>query len=233
MSVTTQQAIVQTLRERVLSGELAPGERLVELQLAEKLGVSRTPLRLALSVLATEGLVERSAGRGFAVRRFTVTDVLDAIDVRGVLEGLAAKSIAEHGLTDQLAQSLDALLAEGDRLFAQAALSDEDAAHYAELNGRFHALIVDAAGNQALRTALQLNDRIPFVSPATVVFDRDAKERQRQMLAFAHRQHHSIVSALKSGEGARAEALMKEHTNISKESLNLSGKKLHPLMFVA
>lgn len=233
MSVTTQQTIVQTLRERVLSGELAPGERLVELQLAEKLGVSRTPLRHALSVLATEGLLERSTGRGFEVRSFTVSDVLNAIDVRGVLEGLAAKSVAEHGISEQLAHALDAVLAEGDHLFAKPAMSNEDAVAYAELNGRFHALIVQAAGNQALSTALQLNDRIPFVAPGTVVFDKDAKERQRQMLAFAHRQHHSIVAALKSGQGARAEALMKEHTNISKESLNLSGKKLHPLMFPA
>ncbi|GLU34163.1 GntR family transcriptional regulator [Trinickia caryophylli] len=229
MALTTQQAIVQTLRERVLSGELAPGERLVELQLAERLGVSRTPLRLALSVLATEGLLERSSARGFTVRRFSVRDILNAIDVRGVLEGLAARTLAERGFSAELADRLDALLEEGDRLFAggAAALTETN---YADLNGRFHALIVEQATNQALSTALLLNDRIPFVSPATVVFDKDAKEKQFQTLMFAHRQHHSIVAALKAGEGARVEALMKEHTNISKESLNFPGRRLHPVM---
>ena len=64
MNETTQQTIVQALRTRILSGELEPGERLVEAQLAERLGISRTPLRYALSVLATEGLVERSGARG-------------------------------------------------------------------------------------------------------------------------------------------------------------------------
>ncbi|MFP3608218.1 GntR family transcriptional regulator, partial [Paraburkholderia sp. SIMBA_053] len=79
--------IVQTLREKILAGELAPGQRLVEAQLAQWLGVSRTPLRYALSVLASEALLERSGARGFVVRRFSVRDVLNAIDVRGVLEG--------------------------------------------------------------------------------------------------------------------------------------------------
>ena len=72
MNETTQQAIVQTLREKILAGELAPGQRLVEAQLAQWLGVSRTPLRYALSVLASEALLERSGARGFVVRRFSV-----------------------------------------------------------------------------------------------------------------------------------------------------------------
>ncbi|WP_262421309.1 FCD domain-containing protein [Paraburkholderia sp. UCT31] len=103
----------------------------------------------------------------------------------------------------------------------------ENDVRYAQMNGRFHALIVDAAQNQAVTAALSLNDKVPFVSPFTIAFDESARERQFMMLMYAHRQHHAIVDALKKGEGARVDALMKEHTHISKESLNLSLPSLH------
>lgn len=222
MNETTQQAIVQTLREKILSGDLAPGQRLVEAQLSQWLGVSRTPLRYALSVLASEALLERSGARGYVVRRFSVRDVLNAIDVRGVLEGLAARTVAEKGVSPALAASLNACLREGDEIFNAGALTPGDDMRYAAMNGRFHALIIDAAQNAAITAALSLNDKIPFVAPSTIAFDDSARERQFAMLMYAHRQHHAIVGALINGEGARVDALMKEHTHISKESLNLS-----------
>ncbi|MBC8729862.1 GntR family transcriptional regulator [Paraburkholderia sp. UCT2] len=221
MNETTQQAIVQTVREKILSGELSPGQRLVEAQLAQWLGVSRTPLRYALSVLSSEGLLDRSGSRGYVVRRFSVRDV------RGVLEGLAARSVAENGVSPALAAALDDCLREGDAIFEQKHLQPGDDVRYAQMNGRFHALIVDAAQNQAVTAALSLNDKVPFVSPFTIAFDESTRERQFMMLMYAHRQHHAIVDALKKGEGARVDALMKEHTHISKESLNLSLPSLH------
>ena len=84
------------LRQLLFEGEIAPGERLVELALVERLGVSRTPLRLALTTLEHEGLVESLPGGGFAVRTFSRTEVDDAIEVRGVLEGTAARFAAER-----------------------------------------------------------------------------------------------------------------------------------------
>jgi GntR family transcriptional regulator of vanillate catabolism len=227
MNETTQQAIVQTLREKILAGELSPGQRLVEAQLAQWLGVSRTPLRYALSVLSAEGLLDRSGARGYVVRRFSVRDVLDAIDVRGVLEGLAARAVAEKGVGATLAAALDDCLRDGDDLFNQRHLKPGDDVRYAQMNGRFHGLIVDAAQNMAVAAALRLNDKVPFVSPFTIAFDDAAREHQFMMLMYAHRQHHAIVDALKKGEGARVDALMREHTHISKESLNLSLPSLH------
>ncbi|WP_347557316.1 GntR family transcriptional regulator [Robbsia sp. KACC 23696] len=222
MNETTQQALVQSLREQILSGALTPGQRLVEAQLSEALGVSRTPLRYALSVLASEGLLEKTGARGFGVRQFSVRDVLDGIDVRGTLEGLAARTLAERGLSGTLLAQLEDCLAEGDALFHAKQMQRGDDLRYAALNGRFHALITHAAGNLAVNAALSLNNKIPFVSPGTVAFDAAARERQFAMLSYAHRQHHAIVDALKNGEGSRVEALMKEHTQISKQSLNLT-----------
>src|SRR5437762_2259806 len=84
------------LREMLFKGEFQRGERLSELPLVARLGVSRTPIRLALERLAHEGLLETSRSGGFVVREFTIDAVWDAIDVRGVLEGTAARLAAER-----------------------------------------------------------------------------------------------------------------------------------------
>src|SRR5678816_329141 len=84
------------LREMILRGDFQPGERLSELSLVARLSISRTPIRLALERLAHEGLLEPSASGGFVARNFTIEDVWDAIEVRGVLEGTAARLAAER-----------------------------------------------------------------------------------------------------------------------------------------
>src|SRR5215218_10502661 len=93
----TDRALLQ-LREMLLEGEFKPGERLAELQLVERLGVSRTPVRLALASLEHEGLVQALDGGGYVVREFTRRDIDDAIELRGVLEGTAARLAAERGV---------------------------------------------------------------------------------------------------------------------------------------
>src|SRR5256886_4483475 len=98
-------AIVR-IREMILRGELGPGERVAEAPLAELLGMSRTPVRQALPVLAQEGLLTEHQTRGYVVRGFSTADVLDAIDLRGVLEGLAARRVAERGASRTLLQAL-------------------------------------------------------------------------------------------------------------------------------
>ena len=84
------------LREMLFKGEFQRGERLTELALVARLGVSRTPIRFALERLAQEGLLEASRSGGYVVREFTVSAVWDAIEVRGVLEGTAARPAAER-----------------------------------------------------------------------------------------------------------------------------------------
>src|SRR5437588_7318449 len=84
------------LREMLFKGEFQRGERLSELPLVARLGVSRTPIRLALQRLSHEGLLEASRSGGFVVRQFTVDAVWDALEVRGVLEGTAARLAAER-----------------------------------------------------------------------------------------------------------------------------------------
>ena len=205
----------------ILRGELGPGERVAEAPLAELLGMSRTPVRQALPVLAQEGLLAEHQTRGYVVRGFSTADVLDAIDLRGVLEGLAARRVAERGVSRTLLQALRVCLAEGDQILAEGHVADKFEALYVDMNVRFHQLIVAECRSPIIQQALERNARIPFAGPQALALDKTSLERMYDTMAYAHRQHHCIVSALERGESSRVEALMREHTNPVKENLNI------------
>ena len=220
--------VIVRIREMILHGELAPGERVREVELANKLGVSRTPVRESLPILAQEGVLTQLDTRGFVVRAFTPQEIMDAIDVRGVLEGLAACMLAEQGVPRRLIQSLHECLREGDEIFAKRHLVESDEARYGEMNKHFHDLIVQGAGSKVIADAIERNGRIPFAAAHAIAFDRVNLAAQYDMLSFAHRQHHRIVQALENGEGARVAALMFEHAYITKSSINISRTSFRP-----
>jgi len=205
----------------ILRGELGAGARVAEAPLAELLGMSRTPVRQALPVLAQEGLLTQHVTRGYVVRGLSKADILDAIDLRGVLEGMAARRIAEMGASRALLQALRVCLAEGDQILAEGHVADKAEALYVDMNVRFHQLIVGECRSAIIQQALERNARIPFAGPQALAVDKTSLERMHETLAYAHRQHHYIVSAIEHGEGSRVEALMREHTNPVKENLNI------------
>ena len=228
--VSTQlaEAIVR-LREMILRAELVPGQRVAEAPVAEQLGMSRTPVRQALPLLAQEGLLTEHGKRGYVVRAFTPRDVLDAIDIRGVLEGLAARRVAERGTSKAFVRELRACLQDGDALLRKRSIEASDEAPYAEMNVRFHGLILREAGSLILSETLERNTRVPFAGPQALAFDKTNLEQMYNMIYHAHRQHHAIVDALERGESGRAEALMREHSNAAKESLNIAGFHAAPV----
>ena len=122
--------VLMQLRDLILRGDFAPGSRLAEQQLAERLATSRTPVRAALVTLEQEGLVEANDTVGYVVRQFTAQEVADAIAVRGHLEGMAARLVAEHGLSRQLARELQSCLDEGDAALAPKALKVDEYVRY-------------------------------------------------------------------------------------------------------
>src|SRR5687767_8969747 len=134
------------MRELVLRGELRPGERVSELQMVERLGVSRTPVRMALVRLEEEGLLEAIPSGGFSVKAFTEREVFEAIEIRGTLEGLAARLAAERGVgrneLQTAAEYLDAL----DEVVRADDFETDGISRYIELNAQFHALLIDFAG---------------------------------------------------------------------------------------
>ena len=229
MSTHLTQAIVR-IREMILRGELAPGQRVAEAPLAELLGVSRTPVRQALPLLAQEGLLTEHDTRGFVVRAFTAADVLDAIDVRARLEGLAARRVAERGASRAFLRELRDCLADGEAVLGKRHVVESDEAGYADMNQRFHTLILSEAGSPILADAIERNNRVPFAGPQALAFDRGQLDRMYDQLRYAHHQHYSLVEAFEQGQGARAEALMREHAHVVEESINLAALPVAPVI---
>jgi GntR family transcriptional regulator of vanillate catabolism len=206
---------VMRLRELILKGNFQAGERISELPLVALLGVSRTPIRLALERLAHEGLLEPYPTGGFIVRAFTVDDLWDAIDVRGALEGTAARLAAERFVD---ASELDALRKIQDEMDGFAGPT-VDLTRYYELNEAFHAEIVRLSKSPMIRLMLDRLFCLPFASPSAIVgsphhfSDADIKFRTGQ------EHHHLLIQAISNRRGSFAESLAREHANLTRTLL--------------
>jgi GntR family transcriptional regulator of vanillate catabolism len=207
------------LRELILSGEFEPGERMSELPLVERLGVSRTPLRLALATLEHEGLLRSLSGGGYAVRAFTQADMRDAVELRGVLEGTAARFAAERGATRREIRSLRTINAQIEPLLALADYESFEA--YMDLNERFHARMLDIARSPLLDRALDGILSLPFGGVNAMVLTEAELPESRQILVIAHRHHQGLIEAIEGRQGARAEALAREHARIALTNLEI------------
>lgn len=207
------------LRELLLEGEFAPGTRMSELPLVKRLGVSRTPLRLALSTLAHEGLLELVPGGGYAVRGFTRADIDDAIELRGVLEGTAARFAAERGVPEEQL----AVMHECNELIQDVVhAADYDSfVRYVDLNERFHAALVEAAESSVLARALAGVVSLPFASSSAFVLAEAELPESREILVVAHHHHSELVGAIERHEGARAESIGREHARLASRNLDI------------
>jgi GntR family transcriptional regulator of vanillate catabolism len=211
--------LLNQIREMILSGELAPGERITEVGLAEKLGVSRTPIRSALPILAADGYLEPVGKRGYSVKKFIAEEALKALELRSMLEGIAAKYLAEKGASAEILKELDLCLMQGDDLFRKRCLAREDEDLYGEMNARFHQIIVENCGSAPLITFVERLNQLPFIGPSVLVFDQVGLDRAFELLFRAHGQHHDLVEAIRTGDAARAEAIFREHGNAQRQSL--------------
>lgn len=208
------------LREMILAGELPSGARITELAIVEKLGVSRTPIRTALMRLEQEGLLEALANGGYAVRTFSERDVSEAIELRGTLEGLAARLAAERGAAAVLLNEARACLGQIDAVLGQLALDDEAFLNYVTLNQKFHNLLGEMAGSAVITRELDRVVNLPFASPSGFVVLQANSPQARDMLIVAQDQHRQVLDAIEHREGARAEAIMREHSRIAQRNLH-------------
>lgn len=206
------------LRQLLFEGEFRPGERLVELTLVERIGVSRTPLRLALAMLENEGLVESLTGGGFAVREFTLDEIHDAIELRGTLEGTAARFAAERlESPDELAELRELV----DQLDVTIRESAEEIVDYAELNEAFHEQLVVLAKSNPVARAIGRVCALPFASPGALVLSLAHLPEWRESLIVAQHHHRSLVQAIEARQGTWAEQIAKEHARLSRQNLDL------------
>jgi GntR family transcriptional regulator of vanillate catabolism len=219
------------LREMVLAGELAGGTRIAEVAISEMLGVSRTPVRSALMRLEQEGLLESLPNGGYAVRTFSERDVSDAIELRGTLEGLAARLAAERGAPPVVLREARACLERIDELLREPALDDAAFSRYVAFNGQFHALLSELSGSTLIAQQLERVVNLPFASPSGFVVVQANSPAARDMLVIAQDQHWQVIDAIEAREGSRAEALMREHSRIAQRNLRevLHGAAHHPL----
>ena len=212
-SSTRFESVVETLRAAVLAGEFQAGERLHEVKLTARLGVSRTPVRAALQKLASEGLLDYTPNRGYTLREFSISEVIGAYDVRAVLEGLAARLSAERGLNVSEIATLQQALRDGDDLLRNGQITDDHRARYSRMNACFHETIHGSAGSRLLNETVYLCQQVPVSSPRYIVAFEERDVRRR------HDDHHRIFEAIIGREPWRAEMLMRDHVAGVKSSL--------------
>ena len=219
--------VAQRIRELIVEGVLQPGTRVAEATIAERLGVSRTPVRNTLPALAAEGLLEPAGKRGYAVRHFSHEDSYKATEIRCVLEGYAARELAARDDRSDVLGELRDSLREGDAIFAKGHVVKEDEAAYAQMNGRFHDLIVSGARDPLLADLIHRVYSVPFVAPSVVASNRIPLDEIYPILMSGHRQHHAIVDAIEQGQPDLAENLMRGHSTPARRTLGLEGGRSH------
>ena len=208
-----------SIRELVMRGEFERGDRLSELPLVARLGMSRTPIRLALERLAHVGLLQTNATGGFIVREFTLSEVRDAIEIRGVLEGTAARLAAER-LADS--EELHVVRHYCEAMDVLDRLTVDSFQPYMDLNETFHAAILDLAKSAMLRRNLDQVKSLPFASPSAMVFPTSVLPKSDETLAIAQEHHRAITEAISKRQGTRAEALAREHALLARRVLEVA-----------
>ena len=190
--------LADRLRHMIVEGELAPGEKLSEKELCGQFGVSRTPLREAMKVLATEGLVLLTPNRGCTVAKLTLADLDEAFPIMGALEALSGELACQHITDGEIARVRD-LHERMVKKYEAGALRD-----YFKLNEQIHQLILDAARNPTLaQMQLSLSGRVRRA--------RYMANMSPARWAEAVAEHEKILEALAARDGKRLAVLLKEH----------------------
>ncbi|KMK68022.1 GntR family transcriptional regulator [Puniceibacterium sp. IMCC21224] len=214
------QRAISGLRDRILIGDLAKGTRLSEVALAEELGISRTPLREAMRELVEQGLLERLPAGGCRVVSFSRRDVMDTIELRGVLEGAAFRMAAEQGATRAGVQSCTALIKQIDDALGPSE-AEINFARYVTLNEELHLSLAGLCHSTVLRTELAKICQRPLAGPSAFLGAQATSPPTRRSFFVAQEQHRAILDAIVNREGARAEALAREHARLALRNLDI------------
>jgi GntR family transcriptional regulator, vanillate catabolism transcriptional regulator len=203
------------LRELVLTGDLAASKRVTELDLAVRVGVSRTPLRLAMEQLAHEGLLTRRPGGGFEVRQFTVREIRDAIELRGALEATAARFAAERETRPAELAELSSLVQAMDVVVEAPVPSMDAFERYLVANAEFHRRLIVLAQNTWLEGVMARVIALPFASPNAFVESQATSSEAIRVFTVAQAHHRGLVEAIAGRQSGRAEALAREHARLA------------------
>lgn len=201
-----REIVFESLREAIINGVLKPGERLMEVQLAEEMGVSRTPVREAIRKLELEGFVIMVARKGAYVAGISMKDVVDVFEIRAALEGLAA-SLAAERITDEEKEEMERLLV---RKAACVEAGDYDS--LTEIDTEFHELLYKASRNERLMQIISnLREQINRFRMVSLAFPGRGRE--------ALEEHKKIAEAIAERDAALAQALAQEHIENAENAL--------------
>ena len=199
--------VFKTLRQAILKGELEPGERLMEIQLAERLGVSRTPIREAIRKLELEGLVLMIPRKGAEVARISENNLRDVLEVRRSLEELAIDLACQRMTPEELLE-----LTKTEELFSQA-VREGDAMRIAQTDERYHEIIYNSTKNEKLVQILNNLREQMYRYRLEYIKDED----KRQILVV---EHEHILQALKNHDIQDAKSAVRGH--IDNQQLTVS-----------
>ena len=202
----TNDAVLDALRDAILKGQLTPGSRLKEEELAAALGTSRTPIRRAIPILEKEGLVELLTNRGARVRAYDTAELDDLYEMRALLESRAASRAAAR-TTEAAVQQLRLSCGRFEQLH-----QDGDVSGAVEENARFHNLILDLSSSDRLKTMVNSLIVLPIVYRAYVWFNVDQR-------LSAEQHHRNITEAIAAGDSVRAAREMERHDLHAREVL--------------
>ena len=219
------------IRQDIIFGGYDNGERLSEAQLCDTHKVSRTPIRLALRILEREGIIRKGEGRGYLVQRPTVNDILQAVQVRGHLESLAARLMAQspgrHNILPELEAAIDGI----DHIIELGRMDDASLRLLQMQNAKFHKTILGNCGDDYIGFTCDQISHLPMLEAGSMVFDRqvlsttDGIERSLFRLRLGNSQHKVIFEAIQRGDAVRAEGMMREHSNTMVEYIEMFEKR--------
>lgn len=196
-------SVYQRIREKILSNELRPGTQMLEQELVQMFGVSRTPVREALIRLQNEHLVQVIPRHGMRVRNVSMTDLQEVFHVQTSLEATAAQAVAARKPNARELKPLEKACAEMERAFIK---GDRDA--WANACESFYRRLVELSGNPRLMQIVgECNDQVRRVRELTLrLIELDASQAQTL---------HALVDALKRGDGESAQAICREHRGLN------------------
>jgi len=201
-----RELVFEALSEAIVKGVLRPGERMMEIQLAEEMGVSRTPVREAIRKLELEGLVAMVPRKGAYVASLSMKDIIEVFEIRGALEGLAAELAAER-ITDDELEELERYLVR-----ITESIETDDLTLMVEVDTGFHSQLYRASRNGRLSQIISnLREQIQRF--------RKASLSQPGRMRAALEEHKKIVEAISSRDSALARRLAEEHIENAEHSL--------------
>lgn len=198
--------VFNTLRDAILTGKLAPGERLMENQLAEKLGVSRTPVREALRMLELENLVQLVPRKGAQVLDMSEKDIINILEIRSALESLAT-SLACQKMKEDKIQELRNLLVDFEK-----AVAENDVERFVDIDEEFHDLIFEATENDKLIQIFR-NLRVQLYRY------RMAQAKNDTSMATVVAHHRRLLRAIETHDAAEGMAMAQGHIKYQMETI--------------